>query len=252
MNAKHCLISFTCSLFLLTTPVSSKEFSSTHDATALIELFTSEGCSSCPPADKWLRGLKFDPQLFKTFIPLSFHVDYWDRLGWTDRFASNQYSRRQYQHQKEGSISQVYTPAIVVSNQEWRSWRLNSEFHWPEKPKKVGVLKAEFNQDMQQLMVSFTPELIMNDNELSINVAILGMDLYSEVKLGENRGRKLEHDFVVLTHHQQQVTLTNSKTQQWQIAMPKTPDKGQKKSVLVVWLSDANSQHIIQATGGYL
>ncbi len=70
-------------------------FESGPAQTALVELYTSEGCSSCPPADHYLSGLARDPGLWKQFVPVAFHVDYWDQLGWTDRLASAQYSDRQ-------------------------------------------------------------------------------------------------------------------------------------------------------------
>src|SRR5437763_15009832 len=64
----------------------------------LIELFTSQGCSSCPPAEAWLSKLKSEPRLWKEFVPIAFHVDYWDRLGWRDPFASKDWTARQYQY----------------------------------------------------------------------------------------------------------------------------------------------------------
>src|SRR6476646_4780454 len=62
----------------------------------LIELFTSQGCSSCPPAEAWLSKLKSEPRLWKDFVPIAFHVDYWDRLGWRDPFATKEWTARQY------------------------------------------------------------------------------------------------------------------------------------------------------------
>src|SRR4029077_9083235 len=70
-----------------------KTFESGDTQSSLIELFTSEGCSSCPPAEKWLSALKSSSDLWKKAVPVAFHVDYWDHLGWRDRFA-NQNSPR--------------------------------------------------------------------------------------------------------------------------------------------------------------
>ncbi|MCB1738986.1 MAG: DUF1223 domain-containing protein, partial [Gammaproteobacteria bacterium] len=89
---------------------------------ALLELFTSEGCSSCPPADRWLSGLIDDPRLWRELVPVAFHVDYWDYLGWPDRFASREFSRRQRDHARSGGLSQVYTPGVVLNGAEWRGW----------------------------------------------------------------------------------------------------------------------------------
>lgn len=97
-------------------------FSSGTGKTTVIELFTSEGCSSCPPADNWLSGFKSDPRLWKQIIPLAFHVDYWDYIGWRDRFASPAFSARQSDHKKQGNIRSVYTPGLVVDGREWRGW----------------------------------------------------------------------------------------------------------------------------------
>ncbi|NOR70281.1 MAG: DUF1223 domain-containing protein [Methylomarinum sp.] len=239
-------------LICSTHSIFAKEFSSSPEATELIELYTSEGCSSCPPADKWLRQLKSNPQLFTKFIPLSFHVDYWNQLGWEDRFSKKQHSDRQYRHQREGNISQVYTPGFVVNNEEWRSWRLGRLFHWPDSQKKVGIIRVDYRLNNLELNIFFTPEIPINDKLLVINTAILGMGLTSDIKLGENRGRQLKHDFVVLSQSRYQVKITKDKTQSWQVPLLPIPAEGQNQSVLVVWLSKVNSQNVIQATGGYL
>jgi hypothetical protein len=95
------------------------DFSSGAIQTKVIELYTSEGCSSCPLADKWLSKLKDEPTLFKDIIPLAFHVDYWDQLGWKDRWAQVAFSNRQRKLVAQGILSQVYKPAVVVVSQEW-------------------------------------------------------------------------------------------------------------------------------------
>lgn len=239
-----------CFMGIMATTVTAKEYTSASVATEIIELYTSEGCSSCPPADKWLRKLKGDPELFKKFIPLAYHVDYWDQLGWTDRFARQAYSQRQYLHQTEGNISQVYTPGFVVNNKEWRGW-FKGKYRWSENQKEVGVLNVDYNQN-QQLGVSFTPTSKVEAKQLLINVAILGMNLSTEVKRGENSGRQLLHDFVVLSHNQHNVSVSNDVVQQWQVAAPEFTESSEAQNALVVWLSHPDSQKVIQATGGYL
>src|SRR5436309_15974793 len=77
----------------LTSQAADRVFESGPQKVRLIELFTSEGCSSCPPAEAWLSKLKSDPRLWKDFVPLAFHVDYWDHLGWRDPFASKEWTR---------------------------------------------------------------------------------------------------------------------------------------------------------------
>src|SRR5271170_8405110 len=70
-------------------------FKSSERQTALLELYTSEGCSSCPPAEAWLTRLKGAPGLWNDFVPLAFHVEYWDNQSWRDKWSSRQFSDRQ-------------------------------------------------------------------------------------------------------------------------------------------------------------
>lgn len=91
---------------------------------SLIELYISEGCSSCPPVEKWLSGLWNDPHLWRSVVPVAFHVDYWDRLGWKDRFAQPSFTAQQYGRATAGT---VHTPAFVVDGREWRTWSAQPE-----------------------------------------------------------------------------------------------------------------------------
>src|SRR5947207_14709116 len=91
------LILFTLA-FAFAAQAADRAFESGPQRVHLIELFTSQGCSSCPPAEAWLSKLKTEPRLWKDFVPLAFHVDYWDRLGWRDPFASKEWTARRYQY----------------------------------------------------------------------------------------------------------------------------------------------------------
>ncbi|MCW8988476.1 MAG: DUF1223 domain-containing protein, partial [Gammaproteobacteria bacterium] len=86
----------------------------------LIELYTSEGCSSCPPAEKYLNNFTKKKDLWKTWIPVAFHVDYWDYIGWKDRFAEKKFAQRQRQYAQLKRASTVYTPAFMVNGDSWR------------------------------------------------------------------------------------------------------------------------------------
>src|SRR5450432_4372054 len=85
-------------------------FESGPQQSALVELYTSEGCSSCPPAEAWMSRWKNDPGLWKKFVPVAFHVDYWDRLGWRDRFSSGEWTARQSRYASLWGSGSVYTP----------------------------------------------------------------------------------------------------------------------------------------------
>ncbi len=184
-----------CLLLLCPFMALSQEFSvqSSDNQTQLIELFTSEGCSSCPPADRWFTRLKQQQGLWQDFIPVAFHVDYWDYIGWKDPFASAQYSKRQRQHRIANNIGSVYTPGVLKAGQEWRYW--HNQTIQPND-KKVGQLAITVSD--QTLKGEFNG--LSGIEYIEVNVALVAMDLQTEVRAGENRGKQLNHDFVVIKH----------------------------------------------------
>jgi len=214
------------------------EFSSGQLQTKVVELYTSEGCSSCPPADQWLSALKSEPALFNGIVPLAFHVDYWDQLGWKDPWAQAEFSERQRQLVKQGILSQVYTPAILVASNEWRAWYKGSSL--PNmKPVKTGVLSAQLNG--QELAVQYSEK-----GDYVLNIAYLGMGLVSQVTAGENRTRTLVHDFVVLNH------LKKKGESSWKVTLPPIDEQGQQKTAISVWLSKQGSLEVVQAAAAYI
>lgn len=224
------------------------EFTSGSRSTDVLELYTSEGCSSCPPADRWFTSLKDDPGVFKQFVPLAFHVDYWNYLGWDDRFATPQYTERQRQHVRAGNVSQSYTPQVVLNGEEWRG-HLRGNTSWQPGNDRVGVLTAELTDN--RLQVSFSPASgdFFAKKEWVLNSAYLGMGLKTAVEDGENKGRELHHDFVVLQQQQQTIAAA---AQYWLLNLPTPPAAGQQQTALVVWLADPDTQQVLQAVGGYL
>lgn len=227
-------------IFLLFThTVFAVEFNSGDSKAAVIQLYTSEGCSSCPPADKWLSKLKTDNRLFKSLIPMAFHVDYWDYLGWKDPLAKAEFSSRQRQLAgKEGLLSQVYTPAVLVAGQEWPAWHRKDTV--PNlKHEKTGVLSGQL--DGQELTINYSEQ-----GEYELNIAYLGMGLVSKVTSGENRFRKLEHDFVVLSHFKQKGQ------KQWVISLADIPKQGQQETAISIWVTKHNSLEVKQAVAALL
>ena len=97
---------------------------------ALIELYTSEGCDSCPPADRWLsRLVRTDKErsAVTQAVPIAFHVDYWDRLGWKDRFASAKYTDRQYEQMRRQRATFVFTPQVMLQGRDFGQWRAGGD-----------------------------------------------------------------------------------------------------------------------------
>ena len=247
---KKVVLSSMLGATVLFNPLSAKEFTSKAEATDVLELYTSEGCSSCPPAERWLSTFKGKPEVFKDVIPMAFHVDYWDYIGWKDRFAKNEYSQRQRNYVVKGLSSQSYTPQLVANSTEWQRWH-RGERQWKNNTKNVGVLSAKVSDDSARVLVKFNPRStsIAASGSYVLNVAVLGMGLSTEVKAGENHGELLKHDFVVLNHSKQTVSSSPS---QWQVAMPSIPQAGQQQNAVAVWLSQPSNQQVIQAAGGYL
>ncbi|MDB4838014.1 DUF1223 domain-containing protein [Marinomonas sp.] len=235
----HTCLLLTLSILIHGQIAHAQEWQSGEKQAQLVELFTSEGCSSCPPADEWLSTLKDDPRLFNGLVPIAFHVDYWDYIGWKDPFASPLHTQRQRAYARSGHISQVYTPGFVVNNKEWRQWFYHQR-DLPNATKPADELNASLNDD-NILSVNFSGE-----QSNILHVAYLGMGLTTQVKAGENRNRKLEHDFVALKY------FTLPGTQQWSVLLPERPDLGQDKTALAIWVSDRKSKVVLQAVGGYL
>jgi hypothetical protein len=223
-------------------PMPATTFESGEMQTTLIELFTSEGCSSCPPAEAWLSKLKDNPDLWKRVVPVAFHVDYWNRLGWPDRFSRPEFTDRQRRYAAAWRIDSVYTPNFVVNGQEWKGWFNNGMLS--ARLERAGKLRVTISSKND---VTATFESAQA-GPLKLEVALLGANLESDVKRGENSGRKLRHDFVVLDLVQIDMTKESS---YWTGSMALPRQSGDEKpSALAAWISEKGVP--IQATGGWL
>lgn len=218
------------------------QFSSTGSRATLLELYTSEGCSSCPPADRWLSQLKQNPQLWKELFPIAFHVDYWNYLGWKDVFSDNRHSLRQQRYAALGHTHTVYTPGFFQNGREWRGWFQKQGLVLDKSP-KVGTLSATIDQG--EITATFKPT-----NELKVshlNIAVLGFNKTTAIRAGENRGKKLQHDFVVLSHRQYQ---SNNNT--WRISDDSFASKIKTGNAILFWVAQNGDPTPIQTTGGWL
>ncbi|MES9834056.1 MAG: DUF1223 domain-containing protein [Candidatus Thiodiazotropha sp. DIVDIV] len=228
-------------------PANALTLSSPVEQVQLIELYTSHGCSSCPPADRWLSQLEHHPGLWNQLIPMAFHVDYWDSLGWPDRFASSAYSQRQRDYRRSGALSSVYTPGFIVDGREWRGWFRNPELA-EGKQQRVGRLTLTVDSG-SGVSAEFFPEAGHTAHGLQANMAILGFDLVSHIGGGENRGRDLSENFVVLSHSRSE---PGAETGKWSFQWPLFSATDVKRLALVVWLSNPETGEPVQAAGGWL
>jgi hypothetical protein len=206
----------------------------------LIELYTSEGCSSCPPAEEWMSGLKNQPRLWQDIVPVAFHVDYWDRLGWRDPFASKLWTERQTEYSAHWKTESVYTPAFVLNGKEWHYGKL------PEAAAETpGVLKMTVNGERVSALFNAPPG---SADRYDIHVARLGFSLRTDVTAGENNGRKLVHDFVVLG-------LTNETLGSGpkELQLPSsTKSTTDQRTAIAAWITAPGEIEPIQAVGGWL
>ncbi|GLR71769.1 DUF1223 domain-containing protein [Agaribacter marinus] len=227
---------------------SARIFTSEQDQTTLLELYSSQGCSSCPPAQQWVNDITNNPKLWQDIIPIVFHVNYWDYIGWRDPFGNESFSQRQREYAKQGAINSVYTPGFVANGQEWTGWFAGKGLSLSKE--NVGVLQAKTQGDA--LNISFDGEL---DGTHKVNIAILGFDLLTKVRRGENARKTLEDNFVVLA--MDSLHFENNTTYQLPDYSMIKCDLAKKgiaieKTALVVWLSDNSGLNPIQAVGGYL
>lgn len=210
---------------------------------SIIELYTSQGCNSCPPAEHLLNSYKQKTSTWRQYIPLAFHVDYWDYLGWKDRFAQSAFGVRQRTYAKLQRRSTVYTPAFFVNGKNWRPGFLNRNLPEPSN-RKTGKLKVHVNNNL--ISASFTPHIPVKQ-PLQLNLALLGMGFTTNIQAGENAGRLSHHEFVVLKHHHYP-----GKNKRWKIDWPFAQHAIAPQYALAAWVSTSDNPTPLQATGSYL
>ena len=230
-------------------PASAAEpvFRSGPNPTSLIELFTSEGCSSCPPAEKWLGGLAAEAGLWREFVPVAFHVDYWDGLGWPDRFASAENTRRQETYSAAWRSPSIYTPGFVLNGHEWRGWRGALDLG-PAAATEAGILELK-GTGTNSFTVTFTPPT-GTKSDFDATVVWQGSSLVSDVRRGENAGRKLKHNFVVLRAGSARLKLADGKAVAT-VALAHPEPRDSEQLSVAAWVTRRGELTPLQAVGGW-
>jgi hypothetical protein len=225
-------------------------FSSGPSRVALIELYTSEGCSSCPPADQWLGELKDKPGLWKEYVPVEFHVNYWDGLGWKDRLSSRAFTSREYAYASAWGSRSVYTPCFVRNGSEWRPlWGGPGA----GAAGQSGLLSVDMTGD-GSCRVLFTPEGAPDDRAAyTVHVALLGGGISSKVTAGENGGETLRHEFVVIGLEEKLLSAEAAGGPVGAtVTIPKPAVTDTKRRALAAWVTRGDELVPLQATGGWL
>ena len=156
--------------------------------TLVVELYTSEGCSSCPPADKWASTLKGSGAVVQAF-----HVGYWDYIGWVDRFAAPAYTQRQRDIAVKNNLRSIYTPQAVLDGKDWPNWGSKPE---AKEPARANITLKQLGADQFEASVMPLPPL-QAASSWSAYWTITEHGHNSKVQAGENKGEFLKHDFVV-------------------------------------------------------
>ncbi len=188
-----------CLLSLSTQAEDSFTVESNRQKAAVVELYTSEGCSSCPPADRWLEELVAVPTDELNLLALAFHVDYWDYIGWKDRFANPQYTARQRQLGTINKQGTLYTPEFFVDGRETRgTLNVLDKIRAANETDAALELKLTVTKNGNSLALELEPSDILFDAKiLHHRYFVFENNLVSQVTRGENSGKTLHHQRVV-------------------------------------------------------
>jgi hypothetical protein len=162
----HNILPVLALLVSTTTPAGNLVLNSGTKQVTLLELYTSQGCSSCPPAERWLNEYIDDDELWTNIVPAAFHVDYWDYIGWKDTFATLEHGERQRDYARAGKARTVYTPGLFTNGREWRGWTLRVKPRASDRePGNLSVVIAD-----RRLVATFADTAA----PLQLQVALLG------------------------------------------------------------------------------
>lgn len=210
--------------------------SSGPERVSLLELYTSEGCSSCPPAEAWLAESRTHPERWQQVIPLVYHVHYWDYLGWRDRWSRSEFSERQYRLSERNGSSVVYTPEFFRNGTEWTAWRRDESVR-SLNDESTGhlVVSGETTESALALTWIWKPST-SSARPVRFLAAVVGPEQISPIDRGENAGRVLKHDRTVV-----QLFSAAGPNGTGRIARPSDARS------LVVWIEEESTSRVLQA-----
>ena len=188
-SARWLIAAALCPAFAATAQTTCQAVSG-ESRTPVIELYTSEGCSSCPPADQWLSTLKGKP-----VVAQAFHVAYWDYIGWKDRFATPVHTTRQRELALANRLSGIYTPQVVHNGRDWPQWRRHAGSPAAGADAARATIRIQRVAATQRFEAQVTPLVAARPWTAYWTVTEHGHQ--SRVTAGENTGALLKQDFVV-------------------------------------------------------
>ena len=219
----------------------------------LLELYTSEGCSSCPTADKWLSSIAAAGYGLNKVVPLAFHVDYWDYIGWKDRFARPDFSERQRQLASVGRSSFVYTPQVTLNGADYRGWSQLSRFNGSitsslNQPARANLSLNLASATSGEITVRASAQTVQATDRKNADVfiAVYENNLVSKVSAGENSGRQLDHDYVVREWYGP-YRLDDKSGSAWQHNFSLKPEWKGRNAGVATFVQDRTNGDVLQA-----
>ncbi|NRA66741.1 MAG: DUF1223 domain-containing protein [Pseudobacteriovorax sp.] len=223
----------------------SSAFAKTYKPINLIEVFTSQGCSSCPPAEDWNYQLKAHPSKFETFVTVEFHVDYWDYLGWKDRFSQSIFSKRQREYARQGYVNVVATPTVLLNGSPYRDWRRSK--HPPKDKQRFPGLEISREGDI--LKVSWQGNAT-GSRSFDLWGSLLSGSNKDRISKGENAGRTLHHHHAALGLDKSKLVY-NKKSQRYEGKIKLVRSEASVPAeAFALWVSPKDKNGPIVAAGG--
>ncbi|PKO26048.1 MAG: DUF1223 domain-containing protein [Betaproteobacteria bacterium HGW-Betaproteobacteria-8] len=250
-------------LWIALTFISSHAFaecsaSNSEKRISLLELYTSEGCSSCPPADKWLSRLEASGFTKEQVVILAFHVDYWDYIGWKDRYAKAEFSNRQRHAAAMHGSSIVYTPQFMLNGTDFRGGLQDQRLQIALSQNNNRTAKAQIGLNLAPVASdsgknsAFKLTTTVNTTDPDVGrdadvfIAIYENQLESAIQAGENKGKELSHDYVV--REWLGPLKLNKLTQRWQQETFLSSSWQNRNAGVAAFVQNRNTGEIIQAT----
>jgi hypothetical protein len=227
------------------------QFASGPDKVCLIELYSSQSRSSCPPAEVWLSALREHPDLWRQFVPVSLHVSHWDDRGWKDRLALPEFTSRFLGWLARWHSSTPYAPTVVLDGTEWSGWAKEEAI--PAAPRTPSGTLTVKKLSESEYRVLYASEKSARGPWV-VNGALLGFGVSTHIESGENVGKTLKQDFVVLKYDRR---MTES-TRDGYRATLRLPSKGATSALakeglgIAIWVSRGDDLLPVQATGAFL
>lgn len=217
----------------------------TFEPVAVVELFTSEGCSSCPPADELLgRITQHTRKQGVRVFPLSFHVDYWNYLGWKDPFSEAAYTQRQRQYGQAMALSSIYTPQMIVNGtDQFIGHQQDTADKSIEKALNSRVpVRVELQvKGWDDVALTVLYKTINARSDMALHIALVERGLKNKIARGENRGRTLHHENVVRI-------FKTVKTGEGQVAIQLPKDVDRAQTSVIAYVQEADTMRIVGAS----